>query len=74
MNEINEDEEQLFSRYRIEGTVDKQVVQQIREILEIERKRAQETDRVPPSLSQVLEMLLRKGVKVWQSEQKVRAT
>jgi len=74
VNEINEDEEQLFSRYRIEGTVDKQVVQQIREILEIERKRAQETDRVPPSLSQVLEMLLRKGVKVWQSEQKVRAT
>jgi len=67
---INEDEEQLFSRYRIEDTVDRQVVQQIREILEMERKRAQETDRVPPSLSQVLEMLLRKGVKIWQNEQK----
>jgi len=54
----------------IEDPVNRQVVQQIREILEMERKRARETDRVLPSLSQVLEMLLRKGVKVWQNEQK----
>lgn len=72
MNGVNEEEEQLFSRYRIEGTIDKKVIQEIREILATERKRAQERDRVPPSLSQVLEMLLRKGIKMWKSEETIK--
>jgi len=70
MSGMNEEEEQLFSRYQIAGTIDKQVIEWVREILEVERKKARESDRVPPSLSQTLEMLLRKGIKVWKGEQK----
>jgi len=71
MTEINEDEEQLFTRYRIEGTIDRHVVVQIRFILEKEREKDRVRDRKQCSLSEVLEMLLRKGIRVWMSEQKV---
>lgn len=67
-----EDEEkgQLNTRIKIEGTIDKAVLEEFKRIYELELERAETEDKVQPSVSHVLEMLLRKGIKTYKTERK----
>jgi len=61
-----------MTRIKIEGTVDKTVFDDFKEILRLELLKAKEADRAEPSASHVLEMLLRKGIKAYKAEVKER--
>ncbi len=65
-----EDEEtsQLRTRIKVEGTIDRKVFEDFKEILNKEILDAREADRVEPSVSHVLEMLLRKGIRAYRAE------
>ena len=59
-----------MTRVKIEGTVSKSVLQELRHICELEAEKAELEDKVQPTASHVLEMLLRKGIKAYKRQQK----
>jgi hypothetical protein len=46
------------------------VFDDFKEIMEIEVEKAQEEDRVEPNVSNILEMLLRKGIRAYNARRK----
>jgi len=66
----NEEKSQLKTRIKIEGTIDKAIFDDFKEVLRLELQEARETDRAEPSVSHVLEMLLRKGIKAYKTERR----
>jgi len=70
MNLKDEEKVQLSTRIKIEGTIDRRVLDEFRRIYGLELERAGQADRVEPSVSHVLEMLLRKGIKAYRKEKK----
>ena len=68
---INDEEKaQLRTRIKIEGTIDKSVFEEFKRIYGLEIEEAETEDRVQPSVSHVLEMLLRKGMKTYKTGKK----
>ncbi|MEM2351656.1 MAG: hypothetical protein QXT26_04535 [Thermoproteota archaeon] len=68
---VDENEEETFySKRLLQATVSEDVIRAIKNILELERAEAERSDRAKPSLSAVVEMLLRKGIKVYYAEVK----
>jgi len=65
-----EEKSQLNTRIKIEGTIDKAVFEDFKEVLRLEMFDARQADRVEPSVSHVLEMLLRKGIKTYKTEKR----
>jgi len=62
----NEDEEEAYStKLRVEGVVEKDVYEDFKRVYELECESALKDDRSKPSRSEVLEMLLRKGLKAY---------
>jgi len=66
----DEEKSQLRTRIKIEGTIDKAIFDDFKEVLRLELQEARETDRAEPSVSHVLEMLLRKGIKAYKTERR----
>jgi len=66
----DEEKRQLRTRIKIEGTIDKAIFDDFKEVLRLELLEARETDRAEPSVSHVLEMLLRKGIKAYKTEKR----
>jgi hypothetical protein len=66
----DEEKSQLRTRIKIEGTIDKGVFEEFKRIYELEIQKAEAEDKVPPSISHVLEMLLRKGIKTYKADKK----
>ena len=66
----DEEKSQLRTRIKVEGTIDKVVFEEFKRIYAFEVERAEAEDRVQPSVSHVLEMLLRKGIKTYKAEKK----
>jgi len=67
----DEDEVETFhSKRLLQATVSEDVIRAIRRILELERAEAERNDRAKPSLSATVEMLLRKGIKAYYTENK----
>jgi hypothetical protein len=65
----DEDEMETFhSKRLLQATVSEDVIRAIRRILELERAEAERSDRAKPSLSAIVEMLLRKGIKAYYAE------
>ena len=67
---IDEEKRQLQTRIKIEGTVDKKVFENFKHVLMLETEKAEAEDRAEPSVSHVLEMLLRKGIKTYYNNRK----
>ena len=63
----DEERSQLNTKIKVEGTIDRKVFDDFKEILQLELDKAREEDRVEPNVSHVLEMLLRKGIKAYKS-------
>lgn len=59
-----------MTRIKIEGTVSKSVLEELRRICELEAEKAELEDKVQPIMSHVLEMLLRKGIKAYKRQHK----
>jgi len=66
----DEEKSQLTTRIKIEGTIDKVVFDEFKRIYEVEIERAEVEDKVQPSVSHVLEMVLRKGIRAYKAERK----
>ena len=66
----DEEKAQLRTRIKIEGTIDKAVFEEFKRIYASEMEKAEGEDRTEPSVSHVLEMLLRKGIKAYKTEKK----
>ena len=66
----DEEKAQLNTRIKIEGTIDKAVFEEFKRIYQLETQKAATEDKVQPSVSHVLEMLLRKGIKTYGTEKK----
>jgi hypothetical protein len=66
----DEEKSQLNTKIKLEGTIDKRVFDGFKEIMEIELKRAREEDRVEPNVSNILEMLLRKGIRAYRAQRR----
>lgn len=64
----DEEKAQLRTRIKIEGTIDKTVFEEFKKIYELEIQKAEAEDKVQPSVSHVLEMLLRKGIKTYKAD------
>jgi hypothetical protein len=64
----DEEKSQLRTRIKIEGTIDKTVFEEFKRIYELEIQKAEAEDRAQPSISHILEMLLRKGIKAYKLE------
>jgi hypothetical protein len=58
------------TKIKIEGTIDKRVFEEFKRVYVLEVERAEVEDRVQPSVSHVLEMLLRKGIKTYETDKK----
>ena len=71
MTEEENEEETFFSKRLLQATVSEDVVDIVKKILDVERVEAKRTDRVKPSLSGTVEMLLRKGIKGYYLERQV---
>ena len=69
---LNEEKTQLQTRLKIEGTIDKAVFEEFKHILTQEVQQAEIEDRAEPTVSQILEMLLRKGIKSYKTEKRER--
>jgi len=67
MSLAEEEKAQLHTKIKIEGTIDRQVFMSLKEIYETEKRQAETEDKPEPSFSQVLEMILRKGIKAYKS-------
>ena len=65
-----EEEGQLRTRIKIEGTIDKRVFDEFKRIYALEIEKAEAEDKVRPGVSHVLEMLLRKGIRAYKVEKK----
>ena len=66
MSVNNEDEEKVYStKLRVEGVVEKDVYEDSKKVYEEECEKALKEDRGKPSRSEILEMLLRKGLKAY---------
>jgi len=61
---------QLRTRIKIEGTIDRAVFEEFKSVYALEIEKAEAEDRVEPSVSHVLEMLLRKGIKAYKAEKR----
>ena len=68
MSLAEEERAQLHTKIKIEGTIDRQVFVNLKEVYETEKKEAEAEDKPEPSFSQVLEMILRKGIKAYKSK------
>ena len=68
MSLAEEEKSQLQTKIKIEGTIDRHVFESIKEVYEAEKKEAEAEDKPEPSFSQVLEMILRKGIKAYKSK------
>lgn len=66
----DEEKTQLRTRIKVEGTIDKVVFEGFKRILTLEIEKAEAEDKVQPTVSHVLEMLLRKGIKAYKTEKK----
>jgi len=66
MSLAEEEKEQLHTKIKIEGTIDRKVFETLKEIYETEKREAEAEDKSEPSFSQVLEMILRKGIKAYK--------
>jgi len=66
----DEEKSQLSTKIKVEGTIDKRVFDDFKEIMEIELDKAREEDRVEPNVSNILEMLLRKGIRAYKAQRK----
>jgi len=69
---LNEERTQLQTRLKIEGTIDRAVFEEFKNILAQEVQQAEIEDRAEPTVSQILEMLLRKGIKTYKTEKRER--
>jgi len=69
---LNEERTQLQTRLKIEGTIDRAVFEDFKHILAQEVQQAEIEDRAEPTVSQILEMLLRKGIKTYKTEKRER--
>jgi len=67
MSLADEEKAQLHTKIKIEGTIDRLVFMSLKEIYETEKRQAEAEDKPEPSFSQVLEMILRKGIKAYKS-------
>ena len=70
----DEEKSQLSTKIKLEGTIDKRVFDDFKEIMEIELRKAREEDRVEPNVSNILEMLLRKGIRAYKAQRKYRCS
>jgi hypothetical protein len=68
MSLAEEEKSQLQTKIKIEGTIDRHVFESIKEVYEAEKREAEAEDKPEPSFSQVLEMILRKGIKAYKSK------
>jgi len=68
MSLAEEEKSQLHTKIKIEGTIDRHVFESLKEVYETEKKEAEAEDKPEPSFSQVLEMILRKGIKAYKSK------
>lgn len=59
-----------MTRIKVEGTIDRAVFEEFKRIYGLESERAEAEDKVQPTVSHVLEMLLRKGIKAYKMEKK----
>lgn len=66
MNLHDEEQSQLRTKIKIEGTIDKAVFEEFKKIYELETAEAEAEDKAQPNVSQILEMLLRKGIKTYK--------
>jgi len=66
----DEEKGQLNTKLKVEGTIDKRVFDDFKEIMEIEVDKARAEDRVEPNVSNILEMLLRKGIRAYRAQRK----
>jgi hypothetical protein len=66
----DEEKSQLNTKIKLEGTIDKRVFDDFKEIMEIELSKARAEDRVEPNVSNILEMLLRKGIRAYKAQRK----
>jgi len=71
-SDLSEEKTQLQTRLKIEGTIDKAVFEEFKHILAQEVQQAEIEDKAEPTVSQVLEMLLRKGIKTYKTEKRDR--
>jgi len=67
MSLAEEEKGQLHTKIKIEGTIDRLVFGSLKEIYESEKREAEGEDKPEPSFSQVLEMILRKGIKAYKT-------
>lgn len=68
MSLAEEEKAQFHTKIKIEGTIDRQVFMALKEVYEAEKREAEAEDKSEPSFSQVLEMILRKGLKAYKSK------
>jgi len=66
----DEEKSQLNTKIKLEGTVDKMVFDDFKKIMQIELDKAREEDRVEPNVSNILEMLLRKGIRAYRAQRR----
>ena len=66
MSLAEEEKEQLHTKIKIEGTIDRKVFETLKDIYETEKREAEAEDKPEPSFSQMLEMILRKGIKAYK--------
>ena len=66
----DEEKSQLNTRIRLEGTIDRKVFDEFKRIYELEVEKAEVEDKAQPSVSHILEMLLRKGIRTYKAERK----
>jgi len=70
----DDEQNQLRTRIKIEGTIDRAVFEEFKKIYELETLEAEAEDKVQPSVSHILEMLLRKGIKTYRLEREEPST
>ena len=66
----DEEKSQLHTKIKLEGTVDKKVFDDFKEIMQIELDKAREEDRAEPNVSSIMEMLLRKGIRSYRAQRR----
>ena len=62
------------TKIRIEATIESELYREIQRIILAERKIAQERDQPQPPISNTVEMLLRKGTRSYQQEERARTS
>src|SRR2546425_12243229 len=62
------------TKIRIEATIESELYKEIQRIILAERKVAQERDMPELAISNVVEMILRKGVRIYQQEERARTS